>query len=90
MEYIDRFDRYGLELRNVMIDLLINVAREQTATRQYLRKVYNQRRGDKADPVEFNELLADLEADFYIQSKEKGYSFMVKILRDWIVKYYGD
>ena len=89
MEYIDRFDRYGPDVRNVMIDILVNVAREGKATRRYLQKVYNERRGEKSDPLEFQELLADLEADFYLASGKEGYFFMVKMLEDWILKFYG-
>lgn len=89
MEYINRFDRYGREIRNLLIHLLVNVAREDGASRGQLRRVYDGRRGKEADPVEFEELLADLESDFYLKSDNGSYTFYVKILKDWILRYYG-
>ncbi|WP_089946333.1 hypothetical protein [Candidatus Entotheonella palauensis] len=89
VEYIDRFDRYGTDIRNLLVALLVTVARDGSATRDQLEAVYNQRRGAKADPIEFSEYLADLQADFYLRLEEGHYVFTVTILRSWILRYYG-
>ncbi len=53
---------------------------------QYLKEIQRQ-----SDMDGFNNLMSDLENDFYIkfQSSNKSYVFFSKILRDWWKRYYS-
>jgi len=56
-----------------------------------LYDLYRKARGRGAAEMEFDELLADLECDWYLclDPRTNEYYFMVNVMRDWWQRWYG-
>jgi hypothetical protein len=56
-----------------------------------LYDVYRKARKRGATETEFDELLADLECDWYLvlDVHTNEYSFMLHVMRDWWKRWYG-
>lgn len=91
--YRTRLGRYGKRLERSASTLLTAVA-ESPAGRvgaSALYDVYRSSRGQGANELEFDELLADLECDWYLMldPHTNEYFFMVEVMRDWWRRWFG-
>lgn len=91
--YRDRLARYGKPLERSALAVLRAVA-EAPGGRvgaSALFDVYRKARGRGARETEYDELLADLECDWYLclHPQTSEYYFMVNIMRDWWQRWYG-
>jgi hypothetical protein len=91
--YRDRLARYGKPLERAALAVLRGVA-DAPAGRvgaSALFDLYRKARGRGAGEVEFDDLLADLECDWYLRldPQTNEYYFMVNVMRDWWRRWYG-
>jgi hypothetical protein len=91
--YRDRLARYGKPLERGAMAVLRGVANAPTArvSASVLFDLYRHARGRGAGEVEFDELLADLECDWYLRldPQTNEYHFLVNVMRDWWQRWYG-
>jgi hypothetical protein len=91
--YRERLARYGKALERGAMAVLRGVADAPMArvSASALFDVYRNARGRGASEVEFDELLADLECDWYLRldPETNEYHFMVNVMRDWWQRWYG-
>lgn len=71
--------------------ILRELAVVEAARRDACWEHYKEIIGHKADLDRFNQMMADLENDFYIRYDEdaRRYEFACKLLRDWWLRHYG-
>jgi hypothetical protein len=91
--YRTRLGRYGKRLGLSANALLTAVAESSTGRvgASALYDVYRSARGHAASEREFDELLADLECDWYLtlDPRTNEYFFMVGVMRDWWRRWFG-
>jgi hypothetical protein len=91
--YRTRLGRYGKRLELSAGALLTAVAEASTGRvgASALYDVYRSARGSGAHELEFDELLADLECDWYLtlDPRTNEYFFMVEVMRDWWRRWFG-
>lgn len=90
--YSTRLKRAGKTVEKCSIAILRVIAGEETGrvSRSELFGVYRKARGRGAGDVEFDELLADLEHDWYVvlDPMTNEYHFMLKLMQDWWRRWY--
>ena len=71
--------------------ILRELAVVEAARRDACWEHYKEIIGHKADLDRFNQMMADLENDFYLRYDEQArrYEFACKLLRDWWLRHYG-
>ena len=91
-QYRRRLEIYPKPVEESLIHILVEVARsEDGVASSDLYDVYHSVRGDGASRIEFSELMADLECDWYLE-KDRGddtYRFYMSVMKDWWVRWYG-
>ena len=91
--YRDRLARYGKPQERGAMAVLQAVANAPLGrvSASLLFDAYRKARGRGASEFEFDELLADLECDWYLSldAQTNEYYFMVKVMRDWWRRWYG-
>ncbi len=90
-QYRRRLEKYFPEQETIVINILVAVAiSENGLISSQLYNIYQEVRGDKADSIEFCELLADLECDWYLElnDDDESYSFYMSIMGDWWKRWY--
>jgi hypothetical protein len=91
--YRDRLARYSKPLERGALAVLRSVADAPAGrvSASALFDLYRKARGRGASEVEFDELLADLECDWYLRldPQTNEYYFMVNVMRDWWQRWYG-
>jgi hypothetical protein len=91
--YRDRLSRYGKEMERAAVALLRAVADEPSGRvgSSVLYDVYSTARGADASVVEFYDLVADLECEWYLclDQQTHEYFFLVNVMRDWWRRWYG-
>jgi hypothetical protein len=91
--YQTRLARYGKPVERAAAAVLSAIAEAPSgrvgATALY--ETYRRARGRKADEGEFDELLADLECDWYVvlDNTTNEYHFMLSVMRDWWRRWHG-
>ena len=91
--YRRRLERYGEGRERAAIAILKAIA-EAPAGRVAdgsLYDVYRKARRKGACELDYREVLADLECDWYVvlDTATNEYSFMLRIMRDWWKRFYG-
>jgi len=92
--YETRLARYGgkrVERAAVAVLSAIAEAPFQRVGATALYETYRRARGRDADEREFDELLADLECDWYVilDPTTNEYHFMLSVMRDWWRRWHG-
>ncbi len=91
--YRDRLGRYGRLRERAAMAVLRSIAQASRArvSRSTLFDVYRNARGREASDLEFNELMADLECDWYVSLDvtTNEYFFAVNVMRDWWNRWYA-
>lgn len=91
--YHSRLDKYGKERARGALAILRAVAHspEGSVGDAALYDTYRKARGRGADQTEYDEVLADLQCDFYLSrdAATNEYRFMVEAMRDWWQRWYG-
>lgn len=91
-QYRRRLEHYPEELEPVVIHLLVEAARaENGIDSPRLYQVYAAARGPRASGIEFCELLADLECDWYLRKDpdKETYTFYMNVMKDWWSRWYS-
>ena len=89
--YYDRLLHYSKLNERAAKALLKNLAIAGEVAKSVLYQQYLTAAQKKADVDGFNDLMSDLENDFYIkfQPDQQSYVFFSKILQDWWARYYS-
>lgn len=89
-QYRRRLGYYPPNVECVLISLLVEVANGKQSVRTgRLYEVYRVKRGSEANEIEFCELMADLECDWYLQKEQDAYCFYMNVMKDWWTRWYG-
>jgi hypothetical protein len=90
--YRQRLKRYGEPGRRAALALLQEVAHAPAGrvSNSMLYGVYRKARGRGASSFEFDEIMADLESDWYLQldPRTNEYCFLLNVMRDWWKRFY--
>ena len=88
--YRSRLARYDKPIERAAIAMLTAVARSGRISASALYDVYQEARKTVGNDIEFNELVADLECDWYLtlDPTTNEYHFMLDIMRDWWQRWY--
>ncbi len=83
--YRERLKRYGKSGEKSAVAILSTVAQQKRVSEGVLYDVYRRAKGRGASELGFNELLADLECDWYLvlDPHTNEFFFMVDVIRDW-------
>jgi hypothetical protein len=90
--YRQRLKHYGEPGRRAALALLQEVAHAPAGrvSNSMLYDVYRKARGRGASSFEFDEIMADLESDWYLQldPRTNEYCFLLSVMRDWWKRFY--
>jgi hypothetical protein len=90
--YRQRLKHYGEPGRRAALALLQEVAHAPAGrvSNSMLYDVYRKARGRGASSFEFDEIMADLESDWYLQldPRTNEYCFLLNVMRDWWKRFY--
>ncbi len=90
--YRVRLKRYGEPGRRAALAILQEVAHAPAArvSNSILYDVYRKARRRGASNFEFDEIMADLESDWYLalDSRTNEYGFLLNVMRDWWKRFY--
>lgn len=91
--YQTRLARYGKDVERAAVAVLGAIAEAplERVGATALYEIYRRARGRKADEWEFDELMADLECDWYVvlDPTTNEYHFMLSVMRDWWRRWHG-
>ena len=91
--YRGRLGRYGKPLERGAMAVLSAVADAPAGrvSASVLYDVYQRARGPRANELEFDDLIADLECDWYLalDARTNEYHFLVDLMRDWWRRWFG-
>jgi len=89
--YRSRLARYGKRRERRALDVLQAVALQGRVSASVLYDVYRKPSKVGASERDFNELMADLECEWYLalDTHTNEYYFMVNVMRDWWLRWYG-
>jgi hypothetical protein len=88
--YSRRLKRYGKTGEQAAVAILRAVAGQGRVSRPAMFDLYRKARGRGANDQEFDELIADLEYDWYLRldPDTNEYYFRLKIMQDWWRRWY--
>lgn len=88
--YRSRLARYDKPIERAAIAMLTAAARNGRISDSVLYDVYRGARKRSGSDIEFSELVADLECDWYLilDTGTNEYYFMLDIMRDWWQRWY--
>jgi hypothetical protein len=88
--YKSRLKRYGKNGEKAAFAILRAVAGQNRISRLALYDIYRKARGPKAAEQDFDELMADLEYDWYLSldPHTNEFYFRLKIIQDWWKRWY--
>jgi uncharacterized protein len=83
--YSTRLKRYGKSGEKAAVAILRSVAGRQRISRPALYDIYREARGRGANDLEFDELLANLEYDWYLRldPDTNEFYFRLKVMEEW-------
>jgi len=83
--YCDRLQRYGEARRRAAMAILSAVAQQKRISDSALRDIYRKARKRGAGDADFDQLMGDLECDWYLalDPNTNEYFFMINIIGDW-------
>ena len=88
--YSSRLKRYGKTGEKAALAILRAVAGQERISRPALYDIYRKARGKGASEQEFDELMADLEYDWYLRldPDTNEFYFRLKVMQDWWRRWY--
>jgi uncharacterized protein len=88
--YSSRLQRYGRTVEKAALAVLRAVAGHGRISRPALYDIYRKARGKAASDQSFDELLADLEYDWYLRldTDTNEFHFRLKVMQDWWRRWY--
>ena len=88
--YSQRLTRYGKTGEKTALAVLRAVANQKRISRLVLYDIYRKSRGRNANDQEFDELMADLEYDWYLRldPDTNEFFFRLKVMQDWWHRWY--
>jgi hypothetical protein len=90
--YRQRLRRYGAACERAAMAILQEIAQAPTGriSQSGLYDAYRRARGKGASSLEFDEIMADLESDWYIvlDRLTNEYYFLLSTMKDWWKRYY--
>ena len=88
--YCERLQRYGPAGRRAALAMLSAVAQQKRISDSALRDVYQKILKSKASDFGFDQLVANLECDWYLvlDSRTNEYFFMINVIGDWWRRWY--
>jgi uncharacterized protein len=88
--YSTRLKRYGKTGAKAALAILRAVAGQERISRPALYDLYRKTRGRGASDQEFDELMADLEYDWYLRldPDTNEFYFRLKVMQDWWRRWY--
>jgi len=88
--YRDRLKRYGKAGEKSAVAVLSSIADKGKISESALYDIYKKAHGRGASEFNFNELMADLECDWYLvlDPHTNEYYFMLEVIRDWWRRWY--
>lgn len=88
--YSSRLKRYGKMGEKAAFAILRAVASQGRISRPQLYDIYRKSRGRGASDQDFDELMADLEYDWYLQlaPATNEFYFRLKVMQDWWRRWY--
>ena len=88
--YSNRLRRYGKTVEKAAVAILCAVAGQGRISRVALYELYRKARGKGASDREFDELMADLEYDWYLRLDPgtNEFYFRLKVMQDWWRRWY--
>ena len=90
--YRRRLARRDKAVEAAAMKILKIVAQRERVSQSELFEVYRRTRKKMASDIEFNEIMADLECEWYLQidNTTNEYRFYVGVIRDWWRRWYPD
>ncbi|MBI1874952.1 MAG: hypothetical protein HYS05_13840 [Acidobacteria bacterium] len=88
--YSDRLRRYGVRREKAAFAILRAVAAHGRVTRPSLYEKYRRAHGRGATEEGFDDVIADLQTDWYVQldPETNEFHFRLKVMRDWWTRWY--
>jgi len=90
--YRQRLKHYGTSGYRAALAILQEIANAPTGrvSNSVLYDVYRKAKKREVSSFEFDEIMADLESDWYIQldTKTNEYSFLSTVMKDWWKRFY--
>jgi hypothetical protein len=88
--YSSRLQRYGKTGEKAAVAVLRAVAGHERVSRPALFDIYRKARGRADTDQAFDELMADLESDWYLRldSDTNEFHFRLKVMQDWWRRWY--
>jgi hypothetical protein len=88
--YSNRLNRYGKAGEKAAVAILRAVAGQERISRLALYDIYAKVRGKGANEQEFDELMADLEYEWYLSLNPdtNEFLFRLKVMQDWWHRWY--
>lgn len=87
-----RLKRYGEPGQRAALAILQEIANAPTGrvSNSVLYDVYRKARKKDASSIEFDEIMADLETDWYVllDTRTNEYRFLLTVMRDWWKRFY--
>lgn len=89
--YYDRLKYYSSKEERAAKALLKALARAERVSRDNLYQLYLKETQQALDLDGFNNLMADLENDFYVRCHQTDgtYAFFSRVLKDWWLRFYS-
>jgi hypothetical protein len=89
--YYDRLKHYDIQSERAAKKLLRELSLAGEIERDQCYQMFLKETQQQADIDGFNNLMSDLENDFYIRflAETNSFVFFSKILRDWWLRYYS-
>jgi hypothetical protein len=88
--YSSRLQRYGKTGEKAALAVLRAVASHERISRLVLFDIYRKARGKAASDQAFDELMADLQCDWYLRldTDTNEFHFQLKVMQDWWRRWY--
>ena len=90
--YRQRLQRYGNPGKRAALAILQEIAHAPTGriSNSLLYDVYRKARKSGASSFEFDEIMADLETDWYVvlDTRTNEYGFLIGVMKDWWKRLY--
>lgn len=90
--YRQRLRRYGADRERAAMAILQDIAQATTSrvSQSGLYDTYRRARGKGASALEFDEIMADLENDWYVvlEPATNEYHYLLSTMKDWWKRYY--
>lgn len=90
--YYERLSEYYDRDEEIIVKrILVETAKRRTITRPELVKLYKMIETGEPSETRFNDIMADIQNDFYVEYdyKTDSYRFLTNVLKDWWLRYHN-